>query len=172
MQLLIQDLVKYSRVTSSIKQFMVMNLRLPLEDAVKDLSVPLEETEGQIEIDALPDVKGDRIQISQLFVNLINNALKYRSNEKPLIRIFARPLSEDDGFHEIHVKDNGIGFDELYLDRIFKPFQRLHGRSSPYQGTGMGLAICHKILENHGGSINARSEPGKGSTFIIKLPKV
>jgi PAS domain S-box-containing protein len=170
MQLLIQDLVKYSRVTSSTEQFRVFNLRLPLEDAIRDLSISLEETGGRIEIDEMPDVKADRIQISQLFVNLINNALKYRGSEKPLVRIFSNP-SSDAGFNEIHVKDNGIGFDELYLDRIFKPFQRLHGRSSPYQGTGMGLAICRKILENHGGSISARSRPGAGSTFIIKLPR-
>jgi light-regulated signal transduction histidine kinase (bacteriophytochrome) len=170
MQSLIQDLLKYSRVTSRPGHFRVINLRGPVEDAVKDLSVLIEETEAQIEIDELPDVEVNRMQVSQLFANLINNALKYRSKQKPLIRIYGSPSSED-LFHEIHVKDNGIGFDELYLDRIFKPFQRLHGKDSPYQGTGMGLAICRKIMEYHRGSITAKSEPGKGSTFILRLPK-
>jgi signal transduction histidine kinase len=79
--------------------------------------------------------------------------------------------SPSDLFWEIHVHDNGIGFDEEYLDKIFKPFQRLHGRSSPYPGTGMGLAICRRIVERHGGSITARSKPGEGATFIVRLPK-
>jgi PAS domain S-box-containing protein len=171
MHLLIQDLVKYSRVTSSPEHFRIMNLRESVEDAVKDLSVLIEETGGQIEICELPDVKANRIQMSQLFVNLINNALKYRSKLKPLIRVYSSNPSAD-MFNEIYIEDNGIGFDELYLDRIFKPFQRLHGKNSPYQGTGMGLAICNKIAEYHGGNITARSEPGKGSTFIVRLPKV
>jgi PAS domain S-box-containing protein len=171
MHLLIQDLVKYSRVTSSPEHFRVMNLRESVDDAVKDLSVLIDETEGQIEIDELPDVKANRIQMSQLFVNLINNALKYRSKLKPLIRIYSNP-STDELFHEIHIEDNGIGFDEIYLDRIFKPFQRLHGKNSPYQGTGMGLTICSRIVEYHGGSITAKSEPGRGSSFIVRLPKV
>jgi|GEM_PF-3424802 len=171
MHLLIQDLVKYSRVTSGTENIRNMNLRESVEDAVKDLSVLIEETGAQIEIGELPDIKANRIQMSQLFVNLINNALKYRSKQKPLIRIYSTPLSGD-LFNEIHIEDNGIGFDELYLDRIFKPFQRLHGKDSPYRGTGMGLAICSKIVEYHGGDITARSEPGKGSTFIVRVPKV
>jgi PAS domain S-box-containing protein len=171
MHALIQDLVKYSRVTSAPKSFKVFNLRSPAEDAVRNMSLILEETGGRIDIDELPDIEGSENLIYQLFQNLIGNALKYRNNEKPLIRIKSIQSSEV-GFHEIHVEDNGIGFDEMYLDKIFKPFQRLHGRSSPYQGTGMGLAICHKIVEIHGGSITAKSEPNKGSTFIVKLPKI
>jgi len=171
MHLLIKDLVKYSRVTSIPEHFRIMNLRESVEDAVKDLSVLIEETGAQIEISELPDVKANRIQMSQLFVNLINNALKYRSTQKPLIRIYSTPLSGD-LFNEIHIEDNGIGFDELYLDRIFKPFQRLHSKDSLYPGTGMGLAICSKIIEYHGGDITARSEPDKGATFIVRVPKV
>jgi PAS domain S-box-containing protein len=170
MQALIKDLVKYSRVTSSQGHFKVFNLRGLVEDSVSDLTVLLEENEGRVKIDELPDVKANNIQIRQLFQNLISNALKYRSNQRPVIRIYTNPSSED-GFNEIHVGDNGIGFDEMHIDKIFKPFQRLHGKSSPYQGTGMGLAICRKIVESHGGSITAKSEPGKGSTFIVKLPK-
>jgi signal transduction histidine kinase len=119
----------------------------------------------------LPDVKANETQIRQLFRNLISNSLKYRSNIKRTIRIFINP-SADERFYEIHVVANGIGFDELYLGKIFQPFQRLHGKNSPYQGTGMGLAICHKIAESHGGDITATSKPGEGSTFIVRLPKV
>jgi PAS domain S-box-containing protein len=171
MQTLIQELLKYSRVKSDPEHFEIINLRKPVEEAVGDLNLRLEETEGQIEIDDLPNVEANESQMHQLFLNLISNSLKYRSNQKPLIKIYSCQTSED-GFHEIHVKDNGIGFDEIYLDKIFKPFQRLHGRSSPYEGTGMGLAICQKIVEIHDGIITATSEPNKGSTFIVRLPKV
>jgi signal transduction histidine kinase len=106
----------------------------------------------------------------QLFQNLISNGLKYHGEERPVIKVYSSPSSQD-VFHEIHVEDNGIGFDELHLDKIFMPFQRLHGKSAPYNGTGMGLAICRRILQHHGGSITARSNPGKGSTFIVRLPK-
>jgi PAS domain S-box-containing protein len=171
MRSLIEDLVKYSRITSSRRHFKTFNLKLSIEEAVTDLSLRLKETEAEIKIDALPDVNADEIQMGQLFVNLISNSLKYQSNQKPIIKIYSGP-SSDKRFNEIHVKDNGIGFDELHLDKIFKPFQRLHGKSSPYQGTGMGLAICSKIVEFHGGSITAKSELGEGSTFIVRLPKV
>jgi PAS domain S-box-containing protein len=170
MRSLIEELVRYSRVTSDRNPLKIINLKAPVEDAVKDLSVLLEETEGHVVIDELPNVEANEVQMRQLFGNLISNAIKYRSNQKPLIRIYSNPLYREK-FHEIHVKDNGIGFDEMYLEKIFKPFQRLHGRSSPYKGTGMGLAICTKILEHHGGSITAKSELGKGSTFIVRLPK-
>jgi PAS domain S-box-containing protein len=170
MQSLIRDLVKYARDTSHPDHFRIMNLKEPVEEAVKDLSILLEESEGRIEIDELPDVEADKVQMHRLFINLLNNALKYHGDKKPLIRIYTRPSSEDK-FHEIHVKDNGIGFEEKYLNKIFKPFQRLHRTNSPYSGTGMGLAICRKIVEHHGGIITARSEPGKGSTFIVRLPK-
>jgi PAS domain S-box-containing protein len=171
MQSLVQDLVKYSRLTSSPDHFRMINLGEPVKDAAKDLSMLLEETQGRIEIDKLPDVEANQTQMHQLFLNLIGNGLKYRSAQKPLIRIYSSPPSEDP-FYEIYVEDNGIGFDELYLDKIFKPFQRLHGKNSPYQGTGMGLAICRRILEHHGGSITAKSEQGQGSTFIVRLPKM
>jgi PAS domain S-box-containing protein len=170
MQSLIQDLVKYSRVTSSPGHFKVLNLKKPVVEAVMDLAVLIEENEGRIEIGGLPDAKANESQMRQLFQNLIGNSLKYRSSQKPIIRIYSVP-SSGDGLNEIHVEDNGIGFDEQFLDKIFKPFQRLHGKSSPIQGTGMGLAICKKIVEFHGGSITAKSELGKGSTFIMRLPK-
>ena len=170
MHILIQDLVKYSRVTSSPELFKVINLKNPVKDAATDLTLLMEENDGLVQIGTLPDVKANETQMRQLFQNLIGNALKYRSDEKPVIRIYNNQPVRD-GLNEIHVEDNGIGFDEQFLDKIFKPFQRLHGKSSPIKGTGMGLAICRKIVDLHGGSITAKSEPGKGSTFIVRLPK-
>lgn len=170
MQTLVQDLLRYSRVTSRTNPFNLINLKIPVAEAVTDLTVLFEETGGSIEIDELPEVEADQIQMRQLFQNLIGNGLKYHGEERPVIRVYSSPSPQNE-FHEIHVRDNGIGFDESHLDKIFMPFQRLHGRSAPYTGTGMGLAICRRILERHGGSITARSEPGKGATFIVRLPK-
>jgi PAS domain S-box-containing protein len=171
MQTLIQDLAKYSRVTSSPDHFKVINLKRSAEEAVTDLTLLIEEIEGRVEIGELPNVRANEIQMRHLFQNIIGNALKYRSARPPIIKIYNNTSSQD-RFNEIHIEDNGIGFDEMHLDKIFKPLQRLHGKSSPYEGTGMGLAICQKILEFHGGSITAKSEPGKGSTFIVRLPKM
>ena len=166
---LIQDLLEYSRITSKPEPFAPVNLKEPVEEALSDLGMLLEETGGRAEISELPAIVADRVQMRRLFQNLIDNGLKYQSGDKPLIRIYA-DSSCTDGFWEIHVKDNGIGFDERYLDKIFKPYQRLHGRNSIYRGTGMGLAICRRIVERHGGGITARSEPGRGATFIVRLP--
>jgi PAS domain S-box-containing protein len=170
MRSLVSELVKYSQVTADHNAFNSITLKRPVDDAIKDLSVLLDESEGHVDIGELPDVEANETQMRQLFMNLIGNALKYRSEQNPLIRVYCNS-STDNLFHEIYVQDNGIGFDEMFLDKIFKPFQRLHGRTSPYQGTGMGLAICRKIVEHHGGSITAKSEPGKGSTFMVRLPK-
>jgi PAS domain S-box-containing protein len=169
MQALVLDLLRYSRVTSNQEPFARFNLREVVEEAVTDLGVLSEETGGRIEVGDLPDIEADRVQMRQLFQNLIANGLKYRGEEKPVVRVYSNP--SPGSFWEIHVSDNGIGFDECYLDKIFKPFQRLHGKDAPYEGTGMGLAICRRIVERHGGSITAKSEPGKGATFIMKLPK-
>jgi signal transduction histidine kinase len=113
----------------------------------------------------------DRVQMAQLFQNLIGNALKFcREGEAPHVKIYAQAVRDANGACEICVEDNGIGFDEKYLNKVFLPFQRLHGRGSGYEGVGMGLAICKKIVDRHGGEITARSELGKGSTFIVTLP--
>jgi two-component system CheB/CheR fusion protein len=170
MQALVLDLLRYARVTSKPEPLIRLNLRAPVEDAAADLGVLLEETQGTIEIGDLPDIEGDQVQMRQLFQNLIANGLKYRSEHRPVIRIHYDPLDSGPCW-EIHVEDNGIGFDECYLGNIFKPFQRLHRKDSPYPGTGMGLAICRRIVERHGGSITAKSRPAKGSTFIVRLPK-
>ncbi len=171
MHTLVMALLRYSRITSHLESYTVFNLREPVEEAMGDLGALCEEAEARVEIGKLPEVKADRDLIRQLFQNLIGNALKYRGERKPLVRIYAN-ASDSGLFWDIQVEDNGIGFDEIYIDKIFKPFQRLHGRSSPYKGTGMGLAICRKIVERHGGIITARSVPGKGTTFIVSLPKL
>ena len=114
----------------------------------------------------MPVIVAAEDQMFQLFQNLIGNALKFRGVESPRIQIRAKDDGEQ---YEILIKDNGIGFDSQFAERIFKPFQKLHSRKK-YEGTGVGLSICRKIAEWHGGSIRAESEPGKGSTFIIRLP--
>jgi signal transduction histidine kinase len=119
-------------------------------------------------VDTLPKIEGGKFQMRQLFQNLISNGLKYHRDEvAPLIKI--KYAGFDNNLEEIYIEDNGKGFDEKHLDRIFRPFERLHGRSE-YGGTGMGLAICHKIVTHHKGQITAKSQPGQGATFILKLP--
>lgn len=177
MQTLIQALLNYSRVTTKAEPFSPVDLTGLIKEVVSDLEMNVRETGGQVEVGKFPSLEADSNQMRQLFQNLISNGLKFRRQEKPTIRIYGSPfrspeekgvLSEG-GQYQIFVEDNGIGFDEKYLDRIFIPFQRLHGRDT-YEGTGIGLAVCRKIVERHGGSITAKSTPGKGSTFIITLP--
>ena len=138
-----------------------------MREAADIFEASVKETGCQIEIENIPVIEADETQMLGLFQNLIGNALKFRSDETPRIKIYGK--LDRQGICEIFVKDNGIGFAPGFAELIFKPFQRLHSRSE-YDGTGMGLAICRKIVERHGGSIRAESEPGKGSTFIIRLP--
>jgi light-regulated signal transduction histidine kinase (bacteriophytochrome) len=170
MRTIVQDLLAYSRLAAKLEPFTVFNLKQPIQEAVNDLQILIEETKASIEIGKLPDISADSSQMRQLFQNLISNALKYRADQEPVIQIYDAS-SGLKPFYEIHVKDNGIGFEEAYVDKIFQPFQRLHGKSDQYPGTGIGLAICRRIVENHGGSIAAKSQPGKGSTFIVTLPR-
>jgi len=170
MQDLIQDLLKYSHLASGPEHFAEIDLGSLVKGAVMDLEVLIEETQARIEIGELPTIEADAAQMRQLFENLIANSIKYRGKDKPAVRVYV-DKSRCDAFYEILVEDNGMGFDECYLDRIFKPYQRLHGRNAPYEGTGMGLAICRRIVERHGGSITARSEPGKGAVFVVRLPE-
>ncbi len=168
---LLQSLLVYSRVTTRTTPFEPVRLKSVVEDAISDLEVTVMKSGATVEIGELPTIEGDAPQMRQLFQNLIGNSIKYRKeSEKPLVRIHGKV---EEGVHDmcrVFVEDNGIGFDEIYVDRIFKPFQRLHGRSAPYEGTGMGLAICRKIVERHGGTITAVSRLGKGAAFIIRLP--
>ena len=169
MQALLRDLLKYSRITVEPEHFDLIDLKETINEAVADLRDICDETGGDVELGALPLIPADRAQMRQLFRNLIGNALKYRSGNKPHIEIYEDSACVKECVR-IHVRDNGIGFDECFLDKIFKPFQRLHGRNSQYPGTGMGLAICRRIVEHHEGNITARSRPGEGTTFIITLP--
>lgn len=165
---LIDDLLNYSRVASQEQELALVDLDRLLAEVLEDLEQRRQECDGRVEIAPLGTIKADRNQLHRLFLNLIGNALKFhREGTRPLVRVYRS--EPGDGRVNILVEDNGIGFDEKYLDRIFRPFQRLHLRDQ-YHGTGMGLAICKKIVENHHGELHARSQPGKGTTFIIILP--
>lgn len=168
MRQLIEDLLNYSRITSRERVPVPVDLNEVLQEVISDLGERLREQKGRVEVESLPTIKADRGQMHRLFLNLIGNALKFQAPDStPLVRV---SVGESDRQQvEIMVQDNGIGFDEKYLDRIFRPFQRLHARGE-YQGTGMGLAICKKIVENHQGELNAYSRPGEGTTFSIRLP--
>ncbi len=169
MQQLIEDLLKLSRVMTRGESFEPVALAQAIKEALVDLDQQILETGAHISVEDLPTVRGDRVQLQQLFRNLVSNSLKYRMPAAaPRIRISAAKTKN--GCAEITVADNGIGFEEKYKDRIFMPFQRLHARSQ-YQGTGMGLAICSKIAQRHGGSISARSRPGEGAVFTVTLPE-
>ncbi len=168
MNALLKSLLDYSRVTTKAEPFREIELSALIRDVLSDLEVRIEQTGGKVELAELPAIKADPSQMRQLFQNLIGNALKFhRKGERPVVRV--RCAATDGDRFRIVVEDNGIGFEEKYLDKVFAPFQRLHGRGE-YEGTGMGLAICKKIVERHGGSITARSEPGEGATFLIELP--
>ena len=179
MQTLIEDLLSFSRVTTQAKPFVALDLNGVAHEVLSDLEVRIEQVQGRVELAELPVVQADPTQMRQLLQNLIGNALKFhRPDEKPVVKVFARPLAvpaEANGrpakaqFFQLVVEDNGIGFEEKYLDRIFTVFQRLHGRGE-YEGTGVGLAICRKIAQRHGGDITATSRPGHGATFLITLP--
>ncbi len=167
MQTLINDLLTFSRVSTRAQPFVTVDLSEVIEEVVSDLENQLDRTQGKVEFGKLPVIDADLTQMYQLLQNLINNGLKFhREEHPPVIQVSA---SNSRGQCRLTVKDNGIGFDMQYLDRIFKPFQRLHSRQE-YEGSGMGLAICRRIVERHSGVITATSAPGKGSTFIITLP--
>ncbi|MGO9019543.1 MAG: PAS domain S-box protein [Syntrophobacteraceae bacterium] len=168
MQSLLGGLLDYSRVTTAAEPFEAVDLSDLIGEVLSDLEIRIVRTGGEVHVEDLPVISADPTQLRQLFQNLIGNALKFhKPGEKPMVQV--RSISNTDSGCQIVVEDNGIGFEEKYLDRIFAPFQRLHARSE-YEGTGMGLAICKKIVDRHGWSITAKSTPGAGSTFIIQLP--
>jgi light-regulated signal transduction histidine kinase (bacteriophytochrome) len=167
MKRLIEDLLNFSRVTTKEAPRERLSLRETVLDVLQDLETRIAQTKARIDVGDLPFVDADPMQMRQLFQNLIANSIKFAKNGDPAkIRIHGRP---EDGRVRVYVEDEGIGFDEKYLDRIFKPFQRLHGREE-YEGTGIGLAICQKIVQRHGGTITASSRPGEGATFCFTLP--
>lgn len=174
MQALIQALLSYSRVATKARPFSHVDLTSSARDAIGNLEASIRDTGGRVELDELATIDADPIQMVQLFQNLISNALKFHREERPVVKVYGVPGGGDnkgrrDRTYQVFVEDNGIGFDEKYLDRIFAPFQRLHGRGV-YEGTGIGLAICRKITDRHNGTISAKSIPGKGTTFIVSLP--
>lgn len=168
MQRLVEDILNLSRVTSGAKPPEPVDLDAVLREVAADFDGRVAQIGGEIKVEPLPTVKAENLQMRQLFANLISNAYKFRKKDEPL-RIAVSCRRHKEGFVVIAVEDNGIGFDEQYLDRIFKPFQRLHRRGD-YEGSGMGLAICQRIIMRHGGEITARSQPAKGATFIVTLP--
>lgn len=168
MQRLIEDLLTYSRLSTKIRPFEPVNLEAVVKETLVDMEILIQRTKGRVVYESLPTLDADKTQMRQLLQNLIGNALKFHKKEEPPV-VAVRGKRLDENYCEITVEDNGIGFDEKYLDRIFVPFERLHGRGE-YDGTGIGLAVCQKVAKRHGGQITAKSVVGKGSVFIVQLP--
>jgi PAS domain S-box-containing protein len=176
---LISDVLDWSRLTRVREEFSLVDLNVIVENIRSDFELLIQQKLAVIETTTLPRVKGIKLQMTQLFSNLVSNALKFCTKD-PVIRITSRNLSLKEikgnlrldpatAYSEVIVSDNGIGFEPEYSEQIFRIFQRLNGRSE-YAGTGIGLAICKKIIENHGGVITAAAEPGKGAAFSIIIP--
>jgi signal transduction histidine kinase len=175
--MLIKDLTEYSRLGRQAKPFAPASLGELVAQVEADLGRGIETSGATIEVGALPIVMCDTVQMRQVFQNLIGNALKYRHPDRaPVIRITAttRAIIGDAAppllpILDISVADNGLGFDNRHRERIFEPFYRLHS-ADDYPGSGIGLAICRKVIERHGGTISAEGVPGQGSVFTIALP--
>jgi light-regulated signal transduction histidine kinase (bacteriophytochrome) len=176
MRRLIGDLLSYSRVTTKAQPFQALELATIMDEVINDLQIAIEEAGGRIDVGPLPIVDADATQIRQLFQNLLSNSLKFRKKDTPIvIKVEGRILKMDVGNEhdveccEIKICDNGIGFDNKYADKIFAIFQRLHGKSE-YEGTGIGLATCRKIVDRHSGTIKAEGVVGEGAQFTIVMP--
>src|SRR5882672_2163192 len=167
MKQLIEDLLAYSRVGTKGKEFKPVSVEAPLRKAITNLRAAIEESSAAVTWDPLPTVDADEVQLAQLFQNLMGNALKFRGQSVPRIHVSA---AERDGAWQLSVADNGIGIEPQYFERIFMLFQRLHTMGD-YPGTGIGLAICKKVVERHGGRIWVSSTPGEGSQFQFTLPR-
>ena len=182
MSTLITDLLAYSRISTHQQAHGPVSLPAVVADVLTTLDWVISQCQAQVVVHDLPMVKGDASQLSQLFQNLLSNALKFsRPNQRPQVEVKSvllpqsklpmevRATNPGGMFHQISVRDEGIGFDAQYVDRIFQVFQRLHGKNE-YAGTGIGLAICQRVAINHGGAITATSKPGEGATFWVYLP--
>ena len=167
MQALIGDLLAYSRVGTQGKEFELTNCETVFDQAVTNLQVALDEGRALITHDTLPTVMADGGQLTQLFQNLISNAIKFHGEEPPQVQVSAE---QQDTEWVFSVRDNGVGIEPEFAERIFVIFQRLHSRDD-YPGTGIGLSVCQKIVERHGGRIWVKSELGNGSTFYFTLPQ-
>lgn len=182
MSTLIKDLLTYSRIATRQQVFGLVSLDKIMANVLTTLDWEIQQREARIDVDELPIIKGDESQLGQLFQNLLSNALKFTPGDKtPQIQIQClkravndlpadiQPTGQSSVFCQISVSDQGVGFDTKYLDRIFQVFQRLHAKNE-FPGTGVGLAICQRVVENHGGAITATSKPGEGATFCVYLP--
>jgi PAS domain S-box-containing protein len=167
MQQLIEDLLSYSRLTTRGKALTRTESETACKSAIGNLQESIKDSNAMVSVGALPAVRADASQLAALFQNLIGNAIKYRNERRPEIHIEARRRGNEWVFS---VQDNGIGIEPQYFERIFQMFQRLHSRKN-YPGTGIGLAICKKIVERHGGRIWLESQPGQGSTFLFTIPR-
>ncbi len=168
MQKCLNDLLKFSQVTQKIPDIEPTNLGQIADETLRDMDIMLLNKMSHIEIEKLPTIETDKKHMQLLFKNLISNSLKFhKENLMPIVKISSHPVNDKN--LALVFEDNGIGFEEKYLDRIFKPFKRLH-RSDEFEGTGMGLAICQEIVTGLGGTITAKSNPSEGATFIITLP--
>ena len=165
MKTMIGDILKFSRIESQSRAFEEVNLNGVVSSALEILTPSIEETNAEIHSSDLPTVLGDRGQLTQLFQNIIGNGIKYCDKEHPVINIGCEPVED---FFRVSVSDNGIGIPSEYFDRIFEVFRRLH-TSEEYPGTGIGLAICRRIVRRHGGQLGLTSNPGEGSTFYFTL---
>jgi hypothetical protein len=177
-QALIADILDFSKISIEQSEFTNSDLNSLLEELISDMDEEIKQKEATITLDKMPSLYVSKRLMRPLFQNLIANALKYaKKNEAPVVHIHSemaqtnvgRNGSEPNKYCRIFVEDNGIGFDQKYAEDIFGMFKRLHNNGE-YEGTGIGLALCKKIVEQHNGFITARSKPGEGSTFIISLP--
>ncbi|APX96805.1 MEDS domain-containing protein [Natronorubrum daqingense] len=166
MRAMVDDLLAFSRVEQAEGSFETVDCNAVVERALNDLRVQIHDREARITVDPLPLVEGDREQLEQLFQNLVSNAIKYSGDGESRVDITATQRS---GWWEIAISDNGIGIESEQTDRIFEVFRRLH-QNDEYPGTGIGLSLCQKIVDNHGGDIWVESAPGVGSTFFVTLP--
>jgi len=172
MRTLINDLLTFSRVIRRTDAFITVDLGAVIKGVLGDLEMRLEKSGGRVEVGDLPLIEADPLQMHQLFLNLVGNALKFQPpGAKPLVKINSRIFASLAGEQlcEISVEDNGIGFEEKYLEKMFAVFQRLHGRNE-YEGTGVGLAVCRRITDRHHGTVTARSQLGNGAVFLVTLP--
>src|SRR6185503_17534255 len=164
---LIDSLLIYSHAGKEKGNYQEVDLNAACKHAMKNLELIIKESNAAIHCDDLPRIQADETQMIQLFQNLIGNAVKFRSNQRLIINIRCKPEEEN---YVISVKDNGIGIAADYFVRIFEVFRKLHSQTE-YPGTGVGLAICKRVVENHGGRIWLNSKEGKGTTFYFSLPQ-
>ena len=180
MQELIRGLLAYSRLNTEKPLFRSVSLNALVNEVLGDLETAINDRKATVAVGPMPAVRGNAIQLRQLFQNLLSNALKFTPPDRvPSVQISALPRpsahmqalypNASGDFLEVSVQDNGIGFEQKHVERIFNLFQRLHGRNE-FAGTGIGLAVYKKVVDNHGGYLTASSQPGQGATFLIYLP--